>query len=47
MTGLEAAYKMTDYLGDREFARIIPVEEDEPYIKSKQCRTKESVSCNP
>lgn len=34
MTGLEAANRVVDYLGEGEFARIIPVEEDEPHIEA-------------
>ncbi|XP_020574168.1 uncharacterized protein LOC110020416 isoform X2 [Phalaenopsis equestris] len=34
VTGLEAANQVVDYLGAGEFARIIPVEDDEPHIET-------------
>ena len=34
MTGLEAAYRVVDYFGDGDFAKIIAVEEDEPHIET-------------
>ena len=34
MTGLEAANRVVDYLGEGSFAKIIPVEEDEPHIEA-------------
>ncbi|OWM80442.1 hypothetical protein CDL15_Pgr019722 [Punica granatum] len=34
VTGLEAENLVIDYLGDGEFARIVPVEEDEPHIQA-------------
>ncbi|GMH02941.1 hypothetical protein Nepgr_004780 [Nepenthes gracilis] len=33
VTGLEAANMVVDYLGEGSFAKIIPVEEDEPHIE--------------
>ncbi|KAL9417493.1 hypothetical protein AB3S75_040469 [Citrus x aurantiifolia] len=34
VTGLEAANRVVDYLGDGSFSKIIPVEEDEPHIEA-------------
>ncbi|CAL9782689.1 unnamed protein product [Musa acuminata subsp. burmannicoides] len=34
VTGLEAANRVVDYLGEGEFAKIIAVEEDEPHIQT-------------
>lgn len=34
VTGLEAANRVVDYLGDGMFAKILPVEEDEPQIQA-------------
>lgn len=34
VTGLEAANRVVDYLGEGSFAKIIPVEEDEPHIEA-------------
>lgn len=34
MTGLEAANRVVDYLEEVGFAKIIPVEEDEPHIQA-------------
>ncbi|KAJ0076674.1 hypothetical protein Patl1_35996 [Pistacia atlantica] len=34
VTGLEAANRVVDYLEDGSFARIIPVDEDEPHIEA-------------
>ncbi|XAR59858.1 Phytoene desaturase (zeta-carotene-forming) [Bertholletia excelsa] len=34
VTGLEAANRVVDYLGEGSFARIIPVEEDEAHIQA-------------
>ncbi|XP_031260861.1 uncharacterized protein LOC116119044 [Pistacia vera] len=34
VTGLEATNRVVDYLEDGSFARIIPVEEDEPHIEA-------------
>lgn len=34
MTGLEAANRAVDYLEEGSFAKIIPVEEDEPHIQA-------------
>ncbi|GFS34665.1 hypothetical protein Acr_00g0035250 [Actinidia rufa] len=34
VTGLEAANRVVDYLEEGSFARIIPVEEDEPHIQA-------------
>lgn len=34
VTGLEAANRVADYLGEGSFAKIIPVEEDEPHIEA-------------
>ena len=34
MTGLEAANRVVDYLAEGGFAKIIPVEEDEPHIEA-------------
>ncbi|KAJ4715951.1 Phytoene desaturase [Melia azedarach] len=34
VTGLEAANRVVDYLEDGSFAKIIPVEEDEPHIEA-------------
>lgn len=34
VTGLEAANRVVDYLEEGTFARIIPVEEDEPHIEA-------------
>ncbi|XP_072957003.1 uncharacterized protein [Typha angustifolia] len=34
VTGLEAANRVVDYLGEGNFAKIIPVEEDEPHIEA-------------
>lgn len=34
VTGLEAANRAVDYLGEGEFAKIIAVEEDEPHIET-------------
>ncbi|KMT01356.1 hypothetical protein BVRB_9g213700 [Beta vulgaris subsp. vulgaris] len=34
VTGLEAANRVVDYLGTGTFAKIIPVEEDEPHIEA-------------
>uniref|UniRef100_A0A2P2MG25 Phytoene dehydrogenase n=2 Tax=Rhizophora mucronata TaxID=61149 RepID=A0A2P2MG25_RHIMU len=34
VTGLEAANRVVDFLGDGNFAKIIPVEEDEPHIQA-------------
>lgn len=34
VTGLEAANRLVDYLDEGTFARIIPVEEDEPHIQA-------------
>lgn len=34
VTGLEAANRVVDYLEEGTFARIIPVEEDEPHIQA-------------
>ncbi|KAG9442876.1 hypothetical protein H6P81_018730 [Aristolochia fimbriata] len=34
VSGLEAANRVVDYFGEGEFARIIPVEEDEPHIQA-------------
>ncbi|XP_068646798.1 uncharacterized protein [Aristolochia californica] len=33
VSGLEAANRVVDYFGEGEFARIIPIEEDEPHIQ--------------
>lgn len=34
VTGLEAANRVVDYVGEGNFAKIIPVEEDEPQIRA-------------
>lgn len=34
VTGLEAANRVVDYLDEKSFAKIIPVEEDEPHIEA-------------
>lgn len=34
VTGLEAANRVVDYFGEGDFAKIIPVEEDEPHIET-------------
>jgi hypothetical protein len=34
VTGLEAANRVVDYLGEGEFAKIISVEEDEAHIEA-------------
>lgn len=34
VTGLEAANSVVDYLEDGKFAKILPVEEDEPQIQA-------------
>ncbi|PKA60138.1 Phytoene dehydrogenase, chloroplastic/chromoplastic [Apostasia shenzhenica] len=34
VTGLQAANQVVDYFGEGEFARIIPVEDDEPHIET-------------
>lgn len=34
VTGLEAANRTVDYLEEGSFAKIIPVEEDEPHIQT-------------
>lgn len=34
VTGLEAANRVVDYLAEGGFAKIIPVEEDEPHIEA-------------
>lgn len=34
VTGLEAANRVVDYLEEGSFAKIIPVEEDEPHIEA-------------
>lgn len=34
MTGLEAANRVVDFLGEGNFAKIIAVEEDEPHIEA-------------
>ena len=34
VTGLEAANRVVDYLEEGSFAKIVPVEEDEPHIEA-------------
>ena len=34
MTGLEAANRAVDYFEEGSFAKILPVEEDEPHIQT-------------
>ncbi|XWS24682.1 hypothetical protein CRYUN_Cryun27aG0003600 [Craigia yunnanensis] len=34
VTGLEAANRVVDYLEEGSFAKVIPVEEDEPHIEA-------------
>ena len=34
VTGLEAANRVVDFLGEGSFAKIIPVEQDEPHIEA-------------
>ncbi|KAG9130456.1 hypothetical protein Leryth_004413 [Lithospermum erythrorhizon] len=34
VTGLEAANRVVDYLEEGSFAKIIPVEEDEPHVQT-------------
>lgn len=34
MTGLEAANRVVDYFGEGDFARIIPLEQDEAHIEA-------------
>lgn len=34
VTGLEAANSVVDYLEEGSFAKIIPIEEDEPHVQA-------------
>jgi hypothetical protein len=33
VTGLEAANRVVDYFGEGQFAKIVPVEDDEPHVQ--------------
>lgn len=41
VTGLEAANRVIDYLGEDDYAKIIAVEEDEPHIEALRSLNKQ------